>query len=62
MDMAAGADLNELAKVTTAEAYRIGWLKGLEDAFSSFQKPIIAAVQGFAVSTWMYTRSLVVQN
>ncbi|CAI6341889.1 unnamed protein product [Periconia digitata] len=44
----AGADLNELAKISTAEAYRIGWLKDLEEGLSSFRKPIIAAVRGFA--------------
>ncbi|CAO2649037.1 Nn.00g099860.m01.CDS01 [Neocucurbitaria sp. VM-36] len=44
----AGADLSELARISTAEAYRIGWLKDLEDAFSSFRKPVIAAVRGFA--------------
>ncbi|USP74105.1 hypothetical protein yc1106_01379 [Curvularia clavata] len=45
----AGADLNELAKLTTAEATRLGWLKDLNDAFSSFRKPILAAVRGFAL-------------
>lgn len=49
-DGVAGADLSELAKISTAEAYRIGWLKDLEEGFSSFRKPIIAAVRGFAVS------------
>ncbi|KAF2854715.1 ClpP/crotonase [Plenodomus tracheiphilus IPT5] len=44
----AGADLSELAKLTTAEATRIGWLKDLELAFSSFRKPIIAAVRKYA--------------
>ncbi|KAF2645840.1 enoyl-CoA hydratase [Massarina eburnea CBS 473.64] len=44
----AGADLNELAKVSTAEAFQRGWLKDLQDGFSSFGKPIIAAVRGFA--------------
>ncbi|KAF2178612.1 enoyl-CoA hydratase [Zopfia rhizophila CBS 207.26] len=44
----AGADLNELAKISTAEAYRTGWLKDLEFAFSAFRKPVIAAVRGFA--------------
>lgn len=29
---------------------RVGWLKDLDDAFSSFRKPILAAVRGFAVS------------
>ncbi|KAF2265567.1 ClpP/crotonase [Lojkania enalia] len=44
----AGADLNELAKITTASAYQTGWLKDLELAFSTFRKPVIAAVRGFA--------------
>ncbi|KAF2749973.1 enoyl-CoA hydratase [Sporormia fimetaria CBS 119925] len=44
----AGADLRELAEMTTAEAYRTGWLKNLEDAFTALRKPIIAAVRGFA--------------
>ncbi|KAJ6265180.1 ClpP/crotonase-like domain-containing protein [Bipolaris maydis] len=43
----AGADLTELAKLTTAEATRVGWLKDLNEAFSSFRKPILAAVRGF---------------
>lgn len=47
----AGADLNELGKLSTTEAYRTGWLKDLEIAFSAFRKPIIAAVRGFAVGT-----------
>jgi enoyl-CoA hydratase/carnithine racemase len=45
----AGADLNELAKISTGEAYRTGWLKDLETNFSTFRKPVIAAVRGFAV-------------
>ncbi|EUC47376.1 hypothetical protein COCMIDRAFT_3634 [Bipolaris oryzae ATCC 44560] len=45
----AGADLTELAKLTTAEATRVGWLKDLDEAFSSFRKPILAAVRGFAL-------------
>ncbi|PSN65396.1 enoyl-CoA hydratase [Corynespora cassiicola Philippines] len=44
----AGADLNDLAQLTTAEAHRTGWLKDVEGAFSSFRKPLIAAVRGFA--------------
>ncbi|KAF2130169.1 ClpP/crotonase [Dothidotthia symphoricarpi CBS 119687] len=44
----AGADLKELAEVTTAVAYRMSWLKSLDDALTGFQKPIIAAVQGYA--------------
>ncbi|KAF1953846.1 enoyl-CoA hydratase [Byssothecium circinans] len=45
----AGADLSELAKISTAEAFQRGWLKDLENAFSSIRKPIIAAVRGFAL-------------
>jgi hypothetical protein len=48
--LAAGADLNELVNISTAEAFRRGWLKDLNDALDSFRKPIIAAVRGFAVS------------
>jgi len=48
--MTAGADLNELALISTVEAYRTGWLKDLEDGFATFRKPILAAVRGFAVS------------
>ncbi|KAH9878604.1 hypothetical protein IAQ61_001876 [Plenodomus lingam] len=44
----AGADLSDLAKLGTAEATRIGWLEDLEAAFSSFKKPIIAAVRKYA--------------
>ncbi|ORY16302.1 enoyl-CoA hydratase [Clohesyomyces aquaticus] len=44
----AGADLNELALISTADAFRTGWLKDVELAFSTFRKPVIAAVRGFA--------------
>ncbi|KAL6708723.1 hypothetical protein ACN47E_002419 [Coniothyrium glycines] len=44
----AGADLTELARLTTAEAYRVCWLKDLDTAFQSLRKPVIAAVRGFA--------------
>ncbi|KAF2112840.1 enoyl-CoA hydratase/isomerase [Lophiotrema nucula] len=44
----AGADLSELAQISTAKAHRIGWLKGLEVGFATVRKPIIAAVRGFA--------------
>ena len=49
--LAAGADLSELAGITTAEAFQRGWLKDLNDAVDRFRKPLIAAVRGFAVST-----------
>ncbi|OAL49269.1 enoyl-CoA hydratase [Pyrenochaeta sp. DS3sAY3a] len=44
----AGADISEIARISTAEAHRIGWLKDVEESFSSFKKPVIAAVRGFA--------------
>ncbi|KAL1610981.1 hypothetical protein SLS59_000618 [Nothophoma quercina] len=44
----AGADLSELAGITTAEAFQRGWLKDLNDAVDRFRKPLIAAVRGFA--------------
>lgn len=46
---AAGADLAELANISTTEAFTRGWLKDLNDAVEGFRKPIIAAVRGFAV-------------
>ncbi|KAI5862060.1 enoyl-CoA hydratase/isomerase [Durotheca rogersii] len=45
----AGMDLNELVKISTADAYKISFLKDLTDAFANFSKPIIAAVVGFAL-------------
>lgn len=46
----AGADIQELANISTVEAHRIGWLKDLEDNFAALRKPVVAAVRGFAVS------------
>ncbi|KAL1610041.1 hypothetical protein SLS60_001706 [Paraconiothyrium brasiliense] len=45
---AAGADIQELAKISTADAYRMGWLKDLEIGFSTLRTPVIAAVRGYA--------------
>jgi len=45
----AGADLTELAHISTADAYRIEYLKDLSDAVASARKPIVAAVVGLAV-------------
>lgn len=45
----AGADLNELAALSTAAAFQNGWLNDLEVAFANVRKPIVAAVRGFAV-------------
>ncbi|KAF3041472.1 hypothetical protein E8E11_006542 [Didymella keratinophila] len=44
----AGADLAELAHISTTEAFQRGWLKDLNDSLKRFRKPIIAAVRGFA--------------
>jgi type II secretory pathway component PulF len=46
----AGADLGELAHISTADAYRREYLKDLSDAVASMRKPIVAAVVGLAVS------------
>ena len=45
----AGADLSELVKISTTEAYKRGYLKDLSDAMAGLNKPALAAVQGFAV-------------
>lgn len=39
----------ELARISTADAYRIEYLKDLSDAVASTRKPIVAAVVGLAV-------------
>ncbi|KAF2737763.1 enoyl-CoA hydratase [Polyplosphaeria fusca] len=44
----AGADLSELAQISTVEAHQRAWLKDLEVGISTFRKPILAAVRGFA--------------
>lgn len=46
----AGMDLNELVQISTAKGHQRAFLKDLTDSFSSFTKPIIAAVVGYAVS------------
>jgi hypothetical protein len=38
-----------MTQMLTLYSYRVGWLKDLDDAFSSFRKPVLAAVRGFAV-------------
>ena len=45
----AGADLSELKHISTSEAYKIQYLKGLADGITQIRKPIIASVEGFAV-------------
>lgn len=47
----AGVDLGELVNISTSEAHKVQFLVDLKDAFASFNKPIIAAVVGFAVSS-----------
>ncbi|KAJ4350105.1 uncharacterized protein N0V89_008726 [Didymosphaeria variabile] len=51
----AGADIQELAKISTAEAYRVGWLKDLETGFSTLRTPVIAAVRGYAAMEFILT-------
>ena len=45
----AGADIEELSALDTAQAYARGWLKDLSDTVQGMHKPIIAAVEGFAL-------------
>ena len=45
----AGADLSELQHISTSEAYKIQYLKGLSDVITQIRKPIIASIEGFAV-------------
>ncbi|KAL9034751.1 MAG: hypothetical protein Q9214_006902, partial [Letrouitia sp. 1 TL-2023] len=44
----AGADLGELKHISTSEAYKIQYLKGLSDGITQVRKPIIASIEGFA--------------
>ena len=45
----AGADIEELSTLDPAQAYARGWLKDLSDTVQGMRKPIIAAVEGFAL-------------
>ena len=45
----AGADIEELSALSTAQAYAREWLKDLSDTVQGMRKPIIAAVEGFAL-------------
>ncbi|KAI4161897.1 MAG: hypothetical protein LQ342_004463 [Letrouitia transgressa] len=45
----AGADLGELKHISTSEAYKIQYLKGLSDGITQVRKPIIASIEGFAL-------------
>lgn len=47
---AAGADIGQLTQLTTNEAHERKFLSNLNGAFESFSKPLIAAVEGIAVS------------
>jgi len=42
-----------LVNISTAKAHRTEYLKDLSDALSSMRKPIIAAVEGVAVSFFL---------
>lgn len=45
----AGADISELAQLTTGAAHERRFLSDLNGAFEQFSKPIIAAVEGMAL-------------
>ena len=45
----AGADIEELSTLDTAQAYARAWLKDLSDTVRGMRKPLIAAVEGFAL-------------
>ena len=51
----AGADLGELKHISTSEAYKIQYLKGLSDGMTRIRKPIIASIEGFAVCLIQFT-------
>jgi enoyl-CoA hydratase len=46
---AAGADIKEMAPQSYMDAYKSDMFAGFEHAVSSFRKPIVAAVNGFAL-------------
>ena len=48
-DLAAGADIRELKELDFIKAYSTNFLQGLTNGLAAARKPIIAAVNGFAV-------------
>lgn len=50
----AGADIKEMKDQTMMAAYLTNFLQGLSDGIGSVRKPVIAAVNGFAVSTFEF--------
>lgn len=46
----AGADIKELEKLTFVDAYMGNFLQSLADGIAAARKPVIAAVNGYAVS------------
>ena len=48
--ISAGADIKELEKLTFVDAYMGNFLQSLADGISAARKPVIAAVNGYAVS------------
>ena len=46
----AGADIKELKELTFVNAYTTNFLKNLNDGLAAVRKPVIAAVNGYAVS------------
>jgi enoyl-CoA hydratase/carnithine racemase len=49
--MLAGADIKELEKLTFVNAFMGNFLQSLADGIAAARKPIIAAVNGYAVSS-----------
>lgn len=49
LNLVAGADISEMAPKEFAECYKENYLEPWTSMFRSFKKPVIAAVNGFAV-------------
>ena len=49
LSLSAGADIKELNQLTFVKAYMDKFLQNLNDGVEAVRKPIIAAVNGYAV-------------
>ena len=49
MSLSAGADIKELKELTFVRAYMDNFLQNVNDGVVAVRKPIIAAVNGYAV-------------
>ena len=50
---AAGADIREMSQMTTSQCLQQDYLSIFNEMFQSCRKPIIAAVNGYAVSLYI---------